>query len=376
MRVAIDCRRILDGMSGLGMYTGRLVSALAADARDLDIELTAFVSRGSEHLVRHLENRIDLRFVPYRVEDHFRGDIWKHVTLPRLLNRMSIDVFHDPAYQLPLTRSRTRYVVTIHDLSPFRYPESNSFKYNTYWKFMTRRSAARADRIITVSEFVRREMGALFPGSTSRIDVVLEAAGPGFSPAPPDIGRLRALGVTCRYLLTAAKYEPRKNLARCLEAFMRGPAAAIPDIQMVIAGEMGWKIGDIRRLLDSGDAGRRIITTGYLSHDDLVNAVRGAEAVVVPSLYEGFGLPVIEAMACGTPVLCSNAAALPEVAGDAAAYFDPEDTAAMAEVMEEVLADGERRDRMRSMGLRRAETFSWERAARETVGVYRRVMEM
>ena len=377
MKVAIDCRHILDGMSGLGMYTSRLVTALAAVAPELGIELTIFAYRESGHLLQLPADGVVIEWVPYRVEDHFRGDIWKHLTLPRLLNRMSIDVFHDPAYQLPLTRCRSRYVVTIHDLSPFRYPETNTYKYNMYWKFMTRRSLARADRIITVSGFVREELEKMFPGSYGRIDVIHEAAGPDFIPGAVDIDKLLKLGITGRYLLTAAKYEPRKNLARCIRAFLQGPVAGFPDVQLVVVGGMGWKTRDIQLLLESGtlETDRRVILTGYLPQAELLNAVRGAEAVVVPSLYEGFGLPVLEAMACGTPVLCSNASALPEVAGDAAMYFDPEDPVSIAETMQKLLRDGDLRTRMRVDGLEWSAEYSWSRAARETADVYRRVLE-
>ncbi|MBN1880057.1 glycosyltransferase family 4 protein [bacterium] len=373
MRVAVDGRRIQDGMSGLGIYTLRLLTALGSESKSLDLDITVFVCRKSLHLVSHLRDTVRIVPVPWPVEDHLGGDIWKHITLPRRLNRMSIDVFHDPAYQIPLTKSAAGYVVTVHDLSPFRHPESNTFKYNQYWRFMTRRAVVRASRIIAVSDYIRQEIETLFPKSIGRIDVVPEAAGPDFKPGETDREGLQKLGISGSYFLTAAKYEPRKNLAGCIHAFLDGPAGKFPDQRLVVVGGMGWKNEELLQLLSTESVRERVIVTGYLDESSLINAIRGAGAVIVPSLYEGFGLPVLEAMACGTPVLCSGVSALPEVGGDAALYFDPLDSGSMSSAMDRFLSDAELRGAMRRKGLERSREFSWQKAARMTADVYRRI---
>ncbi len=376
MRIAIDCRRILDGMSGLGTYTLNLLTAMGLLLKSQRHELTAFVYEKSMPVVKHLSELVNLVVVNWPVENHLQGEYWKHVLLPGILERMQIDVFHDPAYQLPLRRLGSKYVVTIHDLSPFRFPETNTWKYNLYWKFMTSRAIRHADRIIAVSDYVKREIIGMFPGSEDRIDVIPEAAGSEFSPGEVDFCGLKSLGISGRYLLTTAKYEPRKNLTRCIQGFLDGPAREYPDIKLVVVGGMGWKNTETLRLLAEPEAGRHVVVTGYLDSGDLLNVIRGAEAVVVPSVYEGFGLPVLEAMACGTPVICSDAAALPEVGGNAAMYFDPKDSSSIGKVLLEFLNNDEIGRIMRSKGLARSGKFSWALTAGATLEVYRHVLEV
>ncbi|MGB3975381.1 MAG: glycosyltransferase family 1 protein [bacterium] len=375
MKIALDCRRIQPGMSGLGTYTLQIMTALADQIQQGKDELTVFITPESRRAAAIPTDRVNCIGVPWPVENHLAGDYWKHITLPRLLDRSSVDVFHDPSYQLPLKRSRAAYVVTIHDLAPFRFPETNTLKYNLYWKFMTRSAVKRADRIIAVSEFTRKDIIDLFPTSENRIDVVPEAAAACFVPGEPTVERLESLGVRKPYFLTAAKYEPRKNLERCVRAFMLGPARFHPDIKLVIAGAMGWKNKNLERYLQEKGVQDRVVLTGYLERSVLVEIIQGAEAVLVPSIYEGFGLPVLESMACGTPVICSDAGSLPEIGADAALYFDPYDIESMATVMNKFLFDSEMQIDLRRQALERAVEFSWTQAARATLGVYRHALD-
>lgn len=375
MKIALDCRRIQPGMSGLGTYTFQLLSAMAGETRNRDCDMTAFITPESRRTMSLPDAGITFIEVPWPVENHIRGDFWKHVTLPGLLHRLNIDVFHEPSYQLPLRQARAAYVVTIHDLAPFRFPETNSVKYNLYWKFMTRSAIRRARRIIAISEFTRKEILDVFPSVGDRIEVVPEAAAVCFVPGCVADERLLSFGITRPYFVTAAKYEPRKNLERCIRAFMRGPARRHPGVRLVMAGAMGWKNRNLEQLLREREIRDRIVLTGYLDQSSLVDVVRGAEALIVPSIYEGFGLPMLEGMACGTPVLCGRTASLPEVGADAALYFDPFDIESMAQVMVECLSDAGLRAMLRSRGLERAGLFSWARTAECTLDVYRRALE-
>jgi glycosyltransferase involved in cell wall biosynthesis len=375
MKIALDCRRIQPGMSGLGTYTLQIMSALAGETRNRNDELTAFITPESRRFISLPDTRINFIEIPWPVENHIRGDFWKHVTLPGLLHRLDIDVFHEPSYQLPLRQSRAAYVVTIHDLAPFRFPETNSVKYNLYWKFMTRAAVRRARRIIAVSDFTRSEILDMFPGAGERIEVVPEAAAACFVPGDVTDEKLMSFGITRPYVVTAAKYEPRKNLERCIRAFMQGPARCHSGVRLVVAGAMGWKNRNLEQLLREREIRDRIVLTGYLDQPALVDVIRGAEALIVPSIYEGFGLPVLEGMACGTPVICARAASLPEIGAEAALYFDPFDIESMAGVMTECLSDPELRMVLRSRGLKRAGSFSWARTAESTLEVYRRALE-
>ncbi len=375
MKFAIDCRRIQPGMTGLGSYTLGLVTALAHLIPRRGHELILFATPDSGALLSDITERVTMVNVKWPVENHLQGEYWKHVRLPRILNSHSIDLFHDPAYQLPFIRSKAAYVVTIHDLAPFRHPETNTLKYNLYWRWMTRTAINRAERVIAVSEFTKSETEEMFPSVRGRVDVISEAAAPCFTHKPPEMDILRHHGIDRPYFLTAAKYEPRKNLARCIESFIAGPATINSDIQLVVAGAIGWKTADIDSIMKSSDFRDRIIFTGYLERPHLIEIMRGAMAIVVPSVYEGFGLPVLEAMACGAPVICSRIASLPEVGGDAAVYFDPFQAGSIKKAMIRVLSDGSLRQEMLVKGLARAAGYSWTTAAEKTFETYCRVLK-
>ncbi|HUW10077.1 MAG TPA: glycosyltransferase family 1 protein, partial [Anaerolineae bacterium] len=177
-----------------------------------------------------------------------------------------------------------------------------------------------------------------------------------------------------RYVVHVGTIEPRKNLVRLVNAIQQ-VRGSLPEIGLVIVGKKGWLYGEFYELV-AGLPAEAVISLGYVSDEDLPAVYGGAALCAVPSLYEGFGLPVLEAMACGTPVVCSHTSSLPEVGGDAPAYFDPEDTDAMAEVMRRALEDRQLQREMSEKGLAQAASFSWERAAQETMKVYDRVQSV
>ncbi|MBN1356045.1 glycosyltransferase family 4 protein [bacterium] len=368
MKFAIDARRIRSGMSGLGVYACCLLSNLAQIAKDH--EITAYVLPGSEAFLpvpRPWEHRIP---VPWAPDDHVRGEIWKHFRCPADLQRRKIELFHDTAFQLPLIGTGIKSVVTIHDLAPFRMPETNSVKYNLYWRFMIRHSIRAADRIITHSHFVKEEIIERFGVSPDRIDPVYLAPHARFIPGSPDPDILARRNIHRPYVLMTANLEPRKNLVRFLKAFARLTEERSVSHNLVIAGAFGWKYDPIRRVLDHLRLNERVIFTGYLPDQDLVHIVRGSDLVAVPSLYEGFGLPVLEGMACGKPVAVSRASSLSEVAGDCAVYFDPLDPESMAAALYSVLTDRGLRERLAGRGFIRSASFSWIKTARDTLDTY------
>jgi len=210
----------------------------------------------------------------------------------------------------------------------------------------------------------------------AKITVIPEAAAPGFGPQDPDrVASVREkLGLPDRYVLTVGTIEPRKNLGRLLESV--GPLLSERLIDgLVIVGAKGWLYEGFFEALERCAWRDRVILPGFVPEADLSSVYTGASVTAVPSLYEGFGLPVLEAMACGSPVCASEVASLPEVGGDAAAYFPPADTRAMTRCLRRVLADASLRQEMVQSGLRRAALFSWERTARETMDLYEQTIE-
>ncbi len=264
-------------------------------------------------------------------------------------------------------------VITIHDLSFIRFPHLFRPANRLYLSVLTRLSARRARRLIAVSAHAAAESARLLSVPAERIDVVYHGVDPAFHPLPQ--GQVAAFrrrrGLPERFLFFVGTLEPRKNLKRLVQAFAR-----LHDdrLGLVLAGGKGWLYTDLFALVENLGLQDRILFPGYVPGQDLPLWYNAALALVYPSLYEGFGLPVLEAQACGTPVLTSNTSSLPEAAGDAAVLVDPYDVAALTAGLEQLLADESLRRGLRLAGLAHAAQFTWSRTAQNTVRVYRRVL--
>lgn len=300
--------------------------------------------------------------------------------LPTLVKRDALDVFHSPtvhtrASLLPVPRGLScRLVVTVHDLIPLRYRELTGqglpWRMRLFYRWNLE-GALRADRIVTVSETSRQELLAASDLPAHRVSAIPNGIGP---PPPEDErgeGLLAALGVRRPYLLFVGSWEPRKNIGRLLEAFALARQRGLPhQLALVVEAHSGHA----RRLLERA---QNLPCWGELrflhSLDDgaMWALYRHADALACPSLYEGFGLPAAQAMACGTPVVASPRGALREVLGEAALYIDPLDPASIAEGLLDVTRDEALRQRLSRLGRERAALYSWEEAARRTVAVYR-----
>jgi glycosyltransferase involved in cell wall biosynthesis len=375
MRIVLDARYIARRQSGVGEYTQRLIGALAEiDGRN---RYTCLVAADGPGLpVR----RANLRPWPTRVsfEDHLRGDLWLLVYLPLRLRARRTDVYHGPAVFLPHVKLGYRTVVTIHDLVSFLFPETVPRKYSLYMRLMTRVAARSADRIIAVSEATKGDLQRTLRVPAGKIAVIHEAVGPEFGrPLRPETGAavVRRYGLRPPYCLFVGNLEPRKNLPRLIEAFARfrrrtpgGGAHSRP--QLALAGSRAWLHGGILRAVEAYGLADEVVFTGYVSPEDLPAVYAAASCFVFPSLYEGFGLPVLEAMAAGTPVVASRAGSIPEIAGDAAVLVDARDAGEMADAIGAVLTDGALRDRLIARGRQQAARFTWETAARQTLAVY------
>lgn len=302
--------------------------------------------------------------------------LWTHVQLSSEVLRHPPDVLFIPAHVLPLGAPlvrRMRTVVTVHDLGYLRYPEAHTTAQRLYLRLSTVWSARAASHLIAVSAATRSDLVRLAGISPDRITVVHHGVAERFRQPVADPARARAIvGGDEPYFLYVGTVQPRKNLVRVIEAFAdasrRLADAGIAPV-LVIAGKRGWlSEGIARRAAELGIAGR-VRFAGYVADDDLPTLYREALAFVFPSLYEGFGMPVLEAMACGAPVLTSNSSSLPEVAGNAALVVDPLDTGAITEGMVRLACDAALRQELRQRGYQRAAQFTWDRCAEETLRV-------
>jgi glycosyltransferase involved in cell wall biosynthesis len=366
--IAIDVSAAVHRRAGLGRYAESLVRALVA-ANPCRYALFYNRERGVQPLVglEHLPTySVALGYKPWRML------VWLgqllHVGFDRALR--GAELFHATEHLLLPLRGIPS-VLTVHDLIFRHLPRHHKPLNRWYLTLALPLYCRRATHIIAVSECTRRDLTSAYGIPAERISVVHEAAAPHFRPQPRetiDAVRMR-YALPERYLLCVGTIEPRKNLTRALAAFEVLHADGLSEA-LVIVGRRGWLTGDFFAALERSRVRQAVRLLGHVPDGDLPGVYAGAQALVMPSLYEGFGLPVLEAMACGTPVVCSYTSSLPEVAGNAALMFDPLDVEALIGSVRGLLGDGALRDELIVRGLRQAARFSWERAAAQSEAIY------
>ncbi len=306
--------------------------------------------------------------------------LWEQTRLPVLVRRLKAHLFHGLAFVAPLWGLSIPRVITVHDLSFVRFPETLPSWKARYLRWFTRQSLRQAARVITVSEHTRRDVLAwvhLPPESVVTVPNGVEAR---FYPLPAaQVREWQARrGLPRRFILYLGTLQPRKNLETLIRAYARWrqqASAAAHDIALVLAGARGWFFAHLFRLVDELGLREHVHFPGYVPSDELPLWYNAATLFAYPSLFEGFGLPVLEAMACGTPVLVASTSSLPEIVGGAGVLLPPTDVEAWAEALTSLLHDDERRAFLGRAARERAQHFSWERTARETLAVYQGVLD-
>ncbi len=370
MRICLDVSAAVHRRAGIGRYVGELAAALAA--ADGEYEYTLFYNRASEAVLAP-----PLDCLP-RLTSGLADKPWRLRVLLAQLARApqdplfpGVDLFHATDHLLPYL-ARVASVFTLYDLTVRLHPEAHTALNRWFLTLMLPRFLRRASAVVAISECTRRDAARLYGLDEATIRVVPGGVHPRFHPAEPEASRAvrRKYALPERMILYVGTLEPRKNLATLLEAYRALKDGGISH-GLVIAGKAGWRYqATFRRLTQLGLEGE-VILPGYIADEDLPALYSAADLFAFPSLYEGFGLPVLEAMACGTPVVCSNASSLPEVAGDAAILLDPRDAGAWARTMGRVLADPALAAELRARGLARATRFTWAACAQAMREVYR-----
>lgn len=377
VKVVLDVDPISPPLTGIGRYTLELARGLAADRRVTDLRFFSYGRwvENPETLLQPDRAAVALRrSVPFRslARRVYRGlNGWRFT---RQMRRLPNFVYHSPNYSLLPFNGPS--VVTVHDLSIIRHPDYHPRERVEFLGRELPLSLSRASCVVTDSEFVRDELEELFGFPKSRSQAVYLGVDPSFrARGEAEVaGTLASFGLRYRgYVLIVATVEPRKNLMRLLQAFMNLPMAVRRNFPLVLAGMRGWHVSDIREAIDKLVADGEAMTLGFVDEADLPSLYSGAAVFAFPSLYEGFGLPALEAMAAGTPVIASSTSSLPEVVGDAAVTVDPLSVESISESLRALLADEPRRAELSVRGLARAAQFSWERCVARTVDVYCRV---
>lgn len=368
MNVTIDVSAAVNSRAGIGRYAEK-IAAHAADQHPDAVQLFANHAPDAKPVesLAHLPMRsTHMGYKPFRML------IWLAQMARIPLNRLIApsDVYHATEHLLmPLRGIPT--VLTVHDLIFKLFPKHHKLQNYLYLNAAMPLYVKRADHIIAVSETTKRDLIKHYGTPADKISVIYEAAAAHFTPQSESrIAEVRAkYNLPERYLIHVGTIEPRKNLARLVEALsiLRRDD---PDLRLVVVGSVGWLTESFFNAIERFDQSEAVIRPGYIPDDDLPAMLSGASVAVIPSLYEGFGLPVLEAMACGVPVACSSTSSVGEIAGDAAITFDPESVDAMVDAISAPLYAGYMRTALREKGLRRAGEFSWARAASETWAVY------
>jgi glycosyltransferase involved in cell wall biosynthesis len=366
-RIALDLRRIQN--PGIGRYMKCLVEALLA--REPEHEYLLIMLPGTEEIiaasVEHAQKlSINLKYYSLR----------EQIELPSLLRAHRVDLLHSPHFMLPV-RCPCPAVVTIHDVIYLACKEDLPSRLGRlYYRAMMAAAVHSAERIITDSEFSKLDIMRRLNVESSKIEVIYPAVAPKFRRIT-DEGRLQQVrsryGINGRYALYAGIFKPRKNHAGLLRAF-KHLLNAVGDAQLVIAGPGDAETTELRRLAQELGITAKVVFTGFVDESELPALYSAAYLYACPSLYEGFGFTVLEAMACGTPVVCSRAASLPEVAGHAALYADSRIPERFGAALAEAWTNTELRNRLVEKGLENLQRFSWERTAAQTVDVYHQAL--
>jgi glycosyltransferase involved in cell wall biosynthesis len=297
--------------------------------------------------------------------------LWTHARLSLEMLHAPPDVLFVPAHALPLALPR-RSVVTIHDLGFRYYPQAHTAGQRLYHRVFTPLSVHRATHIIAISQATKRDLQQLYRVPAHKITVVYHGVDQRFRPLDPAVVApvLQRYGVVQPYLLFVSTVQPRKNVARLIEAWARARRVInFPNLTLVLVGKRGWLSEQIEQRAAELGVAHAVRFVGYVPDHDLPALLNGALAYVTPSLYEGFGMTVLEAQRCGTPVLASSTSSLPEVVGEAGLLVDPHDVAAIANGIVRLVEDEQLRITLRERGLQHAPSWTWTRTAQETVAV-------
>ncbi len=374
MRIALNAAILRAPRTGIGQYLVELVQALAADP-ELELELFNGWSWQHELPAASMPGYSGLSALIKRC-------VPKAYVLRRLIEQQrftrgtaGVDLYHEPSLW-PLEFDGPM-LMTLHDLTHVHYPQTQPVDRLAEIERHAARGVERAQRILVDSQFIGDEVCRYYAVPAERVVVAPLGCAARFYPRTAEqlAPRLQALGLRPGgYLLCVGTLEPRKNLQLALRAYECLPVALREQYPLVIAGMPGWRPEQLAAPLQRALAGGRVRLLGYQDDTSLAELLAGAHLLLFPSLYEGFGLPVLEAMASGTPVILSRSSALPEVAGEAGFYIDPQDDQACAEAIRRLIEDQAQWQRLREAGLLRAQEFSWKRCAAITASVYKQVV--
>jgi glycosyltransferase involved in cell wall biosynthesis len=372
MRIGIDATAVPPKPMGAGLYIIYLIQELGK--LESDHEFTVFAQ---EYLRPHLEGQVSDQIQIHWLKNMSvpRRLVWEQTTFPRLIRQLHLDLLHTPHYTKPLSHP-VPTVVTYHDMIFFIHPEKHTLAKRYFFPWMMRRSSKKADIIISDSESTRLDAMRFLDIPPEKI-ITVHLGYQEIFRRITDQAQLSAIRQQYRlpekFIFYAGAIEPRKNVPLLLTVFEKLVQQGIPH-DLVLAGGLGWLYEDVLAQIDSMQARDRVHRVGHVPYKDLPTFYNLADVFVYPSVYEGFGLPPLEGMACGTPVITSNISSMPEFVGDAGILVPPDDEGALLGAVQRVLTDQVLRQRLREAGPQRAANFTWKHTAQKTLDIYQQVL--
>lgn len=364
MKIGIISSQMNQTHTGIGNYIYNVVNELNNLNTDNEIYLINY---------KYDPNFCNEQIILSNPFPYFKAYLW-HIYLVIVLRHQKLDIIHNPAQVPTLFKIWQKSVITVHDITPFLYPEKHPFSRSFVNRLFFPITLKFANKIIAVSENTKKDLISYFGTPENKIKVIPNGVDKSFQLLDyEDIDKVKnKYSLRFPFILYVGTLEPRKNIPSLIMAFNKLKEKKITH-RLVIAGKKGWKYKDIFKIISKLNLQNDIIFTGYVSDEDLPGLYNAADLFVYPSIYEGFGLPPLEAMACGTPVITSNTSSLPEVVGNAGIMIDPLDIESFAESMYKVISNEDLKIKMRKKGLERAKLFSWEKCAKEVMDTYQKI---
>ncbi|MEM9776293.1 MAG: glycosyltransferase family 1 protein [Chloroflexota bacterium] len=375
-RVGIDVTSALTQGGGIGRYTRELIDALSQTQFDTEFDITFFSAKlpAVTPVQNPLPTHPSIQHKPAPIDEKWLYRIWYRLRLPLPVQTFTgrLNLFHSPDFVLPPLARQIPSLLTVHDLSFLHYPHTFTPALVNYLNSVVPWSVRRATHILADSEATKTDLVELWKTPAEKITVLYSGVHSRFAPVV-DSSKIQAMRQKYKLseapiILSVGTVQPRKNYQMLIQAFAR--IADKFEHKLIITGGKGWLVDDILAEVEAQNLTGRVIFTGFIADEDLSTLYSAADVLAFPSLYEGFGLPILEAMACGTPVINSDASCLPEVAGSATVQLPPENVDRWATELANLLSDKALHDQLRTAGFEQARRFTWQKSAEQLLAIY------
>jgi glycosyltransferase involved in cell wall biosynthesis len=377
MNIAIDATSIPRNKTGVGVYLVNLINEIS----NLDANNSYYIFVQSDDVDSFNIEKDNFHLIiidSNKYRKVFLRLFWEQIILPKKLKEYDIDILHSPHYTSPVFTKVSR-VVTFHDMTFYTLPKVHTFFKRLLFKIYMKISSKIADKIVTVSESTAKDVEKILDVSSNKTCVTYNAKKDMYKPINNQENIVEVCSkynIRDNYVLFVGTLEPRKNIKTLIKSYSKLIKEINKEIKLVVVGKKGWMYKEIFELMRSLGIDNQVIFTGFADLEDLPYLYNGAEVFVYPSIYEGFGIPVLEAISCGTPTITSNVSSMPEVIGDAGITVNPNDVDELKDAIKRIIEDDDLKEQFRKQGIEQAKKFTWKNCAKDTLQVYKKINNM